>query len=70
MPTLKEHLEINLIKATPDQRSQIGVLISSENDSNSKVLEDGWNVKDYTKNFLNSVKTSNIIIKYFNEINL
>ena len=68
MPTLKEHFEKHNIKATADQRSQIGLLISSNNDSNGLVLEDRWNVKDYKEKFLNSAKTAKIIIGYFNKI--
>jgi len=65
--TLKEHLEEHCISATPDQRSQIGSLIASKNDSKGRIIEDGHNVKDYKESFLNSIKTSDIIINYLNK---
>lgn len=65
--TLKEYLEENQLYATPDQRSQIGYLLSQTGDNKGYVLEDGYNVKNYYKSFLNSERTSDIIINYFNK---
>lgn len=62
--TLKEFLKENHIQATANQRSQIGFLISQIGDSKGYVLEDGWNVKDYYKDFLNSDRTIEIIINH------
>lgn len=65
--TLKEHLEKNNVKATKDQRSQIGKLLSKIDNTTNRVLEDGWNVKDYDNSFLNDIRTSTIIINHLNK---
>jgi len=65
--TLKEHLENHNLKATKDQRSQIGKLLSKIDDTTNRVLEDGWNVKDYDNSFLNDIKTSDIIINHLSK---
>ena len=65
--TLKEFLLTHKVKATPDQRSCIGRLISSECDSNGLTLEDGHNVKDYKEDALNNDKTTELIIGFLNK---
>lgn len=65
--TLKEFFDENNVKVTPDQRSEIGRLISS----NSKILgyvnEDGHNVKNYCPEFLQQQETTKSIINYLNK---
>ena len=65
--TLKVYLEQNNIKATPDDRSRIGQLISSPDDSHGYTEEDGQRVKMYKLKFLESLKTQSLIIKYFRD---
>jgi hypothetical protein len=67
--TLKEFLEGAGLSVTPDQRSELGRLISKEDDHFRKVIEDKWNVKDYHLAHLTSNDTQNIIIKFLNSIN-
>ncbi len=67
--TLKEFLEGANLKVTPDQRSQIGYLISKKGDSSKKVIEDNWKVKDYHLEHLTSDETQNIIMNYLQEQN-
>lgn len=63
--TLKEYFILHSIDASPNQRSKIGELISSKNDSIGRVIEDGWNVKDYREEFLQCDITIGIILNYF-----
>ena len=65
--TLKEFLLTHKVKATPDQRSCIGRLISTENDSDRLTLEDGHNVKDYKEDALNNDKKIELIINFLNK---
>ncbi|TXD45887.1 hypothetical protein [Polaribacter sp. IC073] len=62
--TLKNYLETNNIKATPDQRSQLGRIISTKGDSTRYVTENHRNVKDYKESFLNKPKTQLAIINH------
>ena len=62
--TLKEFLENHKILCSPNQRSKIGLLISSKNDSNGRVIEEGYNVKDYKESFLESKNVTDIIINF------
>lgn len=64
MATLKEYLEKNDIKVTPDQRSMLGRLISKENDNNGFVREDNFKVKDYKTDFLDNEETQMKIISF------
>lgn len=66
MPTLKQFLEENGIKATPDQRSRLGRFISKPDDNNGRVREDGFKVKDYKEDFLNNEHTQMAIIFFLN----
>lgn len=63
--TLKQYFDIHNIKATPDDRSRIGRIISSPDDSHGYTVEDGQDVKVYKFKFLSSLKTQSLIIKYF-----
>ena len=62
--TLKNYLNQNNIKATPDDRSRIGVLLSNCKHSYIRTIEDGHNVKEYEESFLDDVETQIIIINY------
>lgn len=66
--TLKEYLDKHSIKAIPDQRSQIGMNLAKIDNTTNRVLEDGWNVKDYDEAFLKSKEVSNIIINTLNKL--
>lgn len=66
--TLKEFFEKNNIQATPDQRSQIGLLFKSTlNDFKEYVIEDGFKVKDYKDSFLNKIEIQTIIINHLSK---
>jgi len=65
--TLKEYFILHSINATPDQRSQIGVLLSYSYDSNKRVIENGWSVIDYREEFLKCDITIGIILNYFDD---
>ena len=67
--TLKQFLHQNKIKATDNDRCNIGRLISSENDSNGSIKEDGHRVKDYKESFLNDPKTQLLIIGFLSKNN-
>ena len=62
--TLKNFLNENNIKSTPNERAKLGLLLSCIGDSKGKVEEDGYMCKDYKSGFLNSKKTQKIIIEY------
>lgn len=66
--TLKKYLKGAGLNITPDQRSQLGGLISKENDHSKRVIEDKWNVKDYHLKHLESDETNNIIMNFLNSI--
>jgi dsDNA-binding SOS-regulon protein len=66
--TLKEYLEGAGLNITPDQRSQLGILISKQEDHFRRVLEGRWNVKDYYLKHLKSDETHNIIMNFLNSI--
>lgn len=63
--TLKEYFNNSNIDASPDDRSRIGLLISSKGDSEGKVLEDGQIVKNYVDGYLENPKSEQIMMKYF-----
>ena len=62
--TLKVYLEQNNIKATPDDRSRIGKLLSGCKHYFTRTIEDGHNVKEYEESFLDDVNTQIIIINH------
>ena len=64
--TLKEYLEREGIKATPDQRSKIGCFISKKSEYKVKVIEDRWEVNDYQESFLREEYVIDTIIKILN----
>jgi hypothetical protein len=68
MPTLKEYLIHHRIEVTPDQRSELGRLLSGPEDNNGKVLEDGFMVKDYKIEYLDNHETQKRIISYFHKL--
>jgi hypothetical protein len=63
MPTLKEYLESNGVDVTPDQRSKLGLSFSHYK-TDKLVLENGFWVKDYDYNFLESEPSQIIIISF------
>jgi hypothetical protein len=66
--TLKEFLEFNSIKATSNDRSKIGILLSFYQTKDYKE-EDNGKVKLYSESFLNDDTTIIIIMNYFNSNN-
>jgi len=62
--TLKQFLDTNNIQSNQSQRSKLGILIATENDSNGKIIENLCMVKDYKDGVLEQEETISKIINH------